>query len=116
MKKTNKQNNVVNEYARHGDLLIKKIEGTDLELVKMDKVVLAEGEHTGHAHRLTVLDDNAQIEFRRQLDKMVFRVSNGQVQLTHEEHTQIVFNPGTYEVTFENEWDYFQNEIRRVVD
>ena len=116
MAKKEQNNNIVNNLGRHGDLLITRIENTKKKLKAMDKVVLAEGEHTGHKHLLSKLDSNAKIEFENFVDHMVFKISDGKAQLVHEEHKQIVFEPGTYKVTFEKEYDYFNEEIQKVMD
>lgn len=105
-----------NTIFRQGDLVIKKIDKTNLNLQKAKQAILAEGEHTGHMHRLTALDNTAEIEFMRDLDTVVFKVENGKAQLTHEEHLPIVFEPGTYTVTIQREFDYFADQIRTVLD
>lgn len=117
MKNQNKtQTNTVSNLGRHGDLLIKRIENTTEILKKTNVAVLAVGEHTNHSHRLTALDKTTTIEFADFVDHLTFRVSGGNAQLTHEEHKQIVFEPGTYQVTFEREFDYFDQEIKKVLD
>lgn len=105
-----------NNTFRHGDLVINKINKTDISLDKVKSAVLAEGEHTGHKHLLRPLDNSAQIEFKRTLDNLVFKVEGGRASLTHEEHKEIIFEPGVYEVKILREFDYFNEEIRQVLD
>ncbi len=112
----NKSKMETNKTFRHGDLVINKVESTDIKLNKVKSAVLAEGEHTGHSHQLKALTVDAKIEFSRLLDKSVFKISGGQAILTHEEHKQIVFDPGTYTVEVKREFDYFQNMITAVRD
>ena len=116
MNKKTKNNNVVKNYGRHGDLLIQRIDSFEGDLETFEKVVLAEGEHTGHKHLLSKLDENARIEFADFVDHMIFKVEGGNVQLVHEEHKQIIFEPGIYKVTYEQEYDYFNEEIQKVLD
>ncbi len=94
-----------NNVFRHGDLVINKINNTDTKLKKTKLAVLAEGEFTGHAHRLTALDTGTKIEFDKALDKATFRVEGGRAILRHEEHNEIVFEPGIYEVLIKREYD-----------
>lgn len=75
--------------------------------------VLAEGEVTGHAHRLdehaTVYEDGSRIEF-----------DNAEpTQITHEEHRSFVIPPsptGRYTVEIVREYDHFLEESRQVRD
>lgn len=113
--------NKTNKIARHGDLLIQNnnLANIDLSHVKFKKVqelCLAEGETTGHRHMLRKLDEQAKLEFAQLVDGMAFRVSGGDVELVHEEHTQIILEPGTYIQTFESEYDYFAEEEKKVLD
>jgi len=72
--------------------------------------VLAEGEVTGHAHRLTETDVT-------ELDNgvRVFDAASGDV-LTHEEHGTVHLPPGEYAADRVVEQDHFAEEARRVVD
>lgn len=94
---------------RHGDLFIKRVEKKPGK-VKHTKLTLALGEVTGHSHTLYGLNGGLIVG-----DKGVFEVV-GDVELRHEEHDTIRLAPGVYEITHENEYDYFENEIKTVVD
>lgn len=98
----------------------------DVFLVKIDKVptkakaskpqykgwVLAEGEATGHAHRI---EEKESAELFTEGDKMFLHVHRI-THLTHEEHKPIALDPGVYEVGRIREWDQFDQEARRVQD
>jgi len=103
---------------RHGDLRIKQID--KLPLGKKSKVksfVLAHGE-SGHRHLLQVIGGDGYIvmlEPQKDNPKRYFEVE-GPTRLTHEEHNTITIQPGIYEVENEQEFDYFTEEIKRVID
>lgn len=72
---------------RQGDVALVVVDEipANVELVPRDKergVVLAEGEATGHAHRIPSRHANL---YRTEADQRYMRVTAG-VQLTHEEH------------------------------
>lgn len=116
----------VDKQARQGDVPIIRIEvlPADAKLLPRDehnRVVLAHGEHSGHAHTFrdpsvcgfSMLDDN-EIEF--------FVIGGGGgATLNHElvtgekaEHDPIAFAPGIYEVPVQVE--YSPEELRTVID
>lgn len=79
---------------------------------KLNKPVLAEGEATGHAHRL---NDNVDV-FECEDGTRQFEL-NKPTELLHEEHNpiklpnSIVFNSGIVQ-----EYDPFEEEVRKVQD
>lgn len=98
---------------RQGDVLLMGCERPDIEegerIASGDNVVLAEGEATGHAHRVRagaiVL---WSIAAKRYLE--VIRAST----LDHEEHEKIQLKPGWYEVRRQREFD--AGRVRWVAD
>lgn len=102
---------------RHGDLPIHPVEKLpEGKLVTHNgSFVLAEGETTGHCHRITVEDHN---------QLMIYDMGNGlyavdlrtNATLTHEEHKTIVLEPAQYVVGREQEHDWFANATKRVID
>lgn len=74
--------------------------------------VLAEGEHTGHAH---VIEKTEDVELFERGDTLYMRVKV-EVTLTHEEHLAQTIAPGTYQVGCVVEVDPFEDEVRRVAD
>lgn len=106
------------EFKRHGDLLIVKIDALPTGLKKIDDSVLAYGETTGHKHRLTGLVqvyENTDVELMGAKPSKFFVARQAQ-ELVHEEHKPIHIEEGIYAVIHEREFDFFENEIRRVRD
>ena len=100
---------------RHGDLLGKQVKSIPVDAVKKSsgKVnILAEGEITGHHHRM-ISDVNVTVF--EDTDSMYFKLDD-EASLVHEEHKELKLAPAIYKVTKEREYDYFSKEIRKVVD
>lgn len=101
---------------RHGDVLIRELKTlpAGVKTIKPTKqAVLAEGEATGHYHRLSCENDAIQLlehEMARYL------VLSDTCQLTHEEHAALSIDSGIYEIVMEREWDYIENQRKQVVD
>jgi len=100
---------------RQGDVLIQRVNTElpeDAEVIKPDeknRLVLAEGEATGHAH---VVPAVAGALYAAQA-AMMLQVTQS-TQVLHEEHSPIDLDPGLYKITRQRE--YFPTEIRRVAD
>jgi len=76
--------------------------------IENGKLILAEGEVTGHAHR--VANDN-KIEVHED-----FFAVKEPATVTHEEHGAIELPPGDYSVGIVRETDHLREEIRQVLD
>jgi len=78
---------------------------------KLNKSILAEGEVTGHAHRLS---DNVEVyeteEKTRQFDL------ESPDTIKHEEHNPFTLPVGEYESDKVVEFDHFAEEVRKVQD
>lgn len=99
---------------RQGDVLIKEFWGPIPEDLKEKKdKVLAEGEVTGHSHRIISGDAVLLINPN---GFMLLRVKSEQVELYHEEHESIMLPMGDWEIGIQREWDWFNEETRKVVD
>lgn len=72
--------------------------------------VVAEGEVTGHAHRLS---SEKSVVFGDGPDRVI--ETDGDT-LTHEEHDVIELPPGKYNTGIVQEWNHFEEEARRVED
>jgi hypothetical protein len=97
---------------QQGDVLIEAVSeipegGKEIR----NRITLAEGEVTGHAHVMTG-------------NGLVGVVVGGEIYLTvkepskvvHEEHEAIVVQPGIYRVRKVREFDHFEEEARDVAD
>lgn len=100
---------------RQGDVMLRPVTEVPLgaQMVKRvgGRVILAEGEVTGHHH--AIRDSGVgllEIEGRRFL-----RVPDAGAELQHEEHSTIKVEPGLYEVVIQREYDDAE-DWRRVAD
>jgi len=80
--------------------------------VKGGKLILAEGEVTGHAHRVEKV---ANMEFVEK-DGMFYLKSDTPFTVEHEEHKEITVPAGIYKVRGVKEYDHWAEEARRVAD
>lgn len=97
---------------RHGDVIVKQVESIPAEAVeqKSKKLVLAEGEVTGHSHQISA----GVAQLFRYEDKVYLRVTSEIAALTHEEHHKIELPTGDYEVEIQQ--DYEPSGWQKVVD
>lgn len=98
------------EYFQQGDVLIKKIDEMPKKVKKLKTTVIAEGEATGHAHRI-IGDGSLYV-----LGQTMFLQAKAEVELKHEEHDPIKIPPGVYAIDNVREFDHFKQESRKVVD
>lgn len=98
---------------RHGDVYLERIPDlTHRETVtRHTEYVIAEGEATGHAHRLLA----PTISVWNKAAQRYIHVPEGGV-LTHEEHGAYDVAPGTYAVHIQRTWDYLAEMARQVAD
>jgi len=94
---------------RHGDVYLKKGTVPD-KAVKLDHLVLAEGEVTGHAHRISEGD----ADLYEKDGKIYLSVKSETAALTHEEHSKIDLPKGDYEIGIQQEYE--PEGWRNVVD
>jgi hypothetical protein len=108
----------MDEIYRQGDVLLKRVgglPGREHKLVDRDggRIVLAYGEATGHAH--AIADREANLYETADLTRRFLEVlSEGGVDLAHEEHGTITLPTGSYEVFRQRE--YSPDAIRNVAD
>ena len=96
---------------RHGDVLVEEIRSIPSNAVKRSHLTLAEGELTGHSHRVAESNSAQLFECNTQSYLHVF---GPHATLVHEEHGPIVLATGYYRVWQQRE--YFPSEIRTVRD
>lgn len=100
---------------RQGDVLLKPVGEipADAKPVKRvgGRVILAEGEVTGHHHAIR----DAGVGLLEVGERRFLSVPETGAALKHEEHTKIDVAPGLYEVVIQREYDDAE-EWRRVAD
>jgi hypothetical protein len=98
---------------RQGDVLLKKCSKMPGGMKKIapvnGRLVLAEGEATGHAH---TIDANLGTLFG--IDDQMVVVIDHPAKIEHQEHSTIEIAPGQYWVVRQRE--YSPEKIRRVMD
>jgi len=107
---------------QQGDVLI-YVAATIPAGAKLCHLTLAEGEVTGHSHRV-VAHDPTNLESVNVHGAQLLQAEDGTlyldvtatVDVVHEEHDIVTLNPGQYEIGIVREVDPFENEIRRVAD
>lgn len=99
--------------VRQGDVIIKP-EKIPMDSTKTEGFVLAEGERTGHAHRIT----RGQVELYKNIAAglLWLKVISEYACLSHEEHEDIELPMGEYAVMIQREYDWFSEEVRNVCD
>jgi hypothetical protein len=101
---------------RQGDVLIVAVDKMPAQLEEVARskrgVVLAEGEVTGHAHRIP---SRSASLYKSETDARFLRVRGpAPAKLEHEEHSTITIPPGNYRVTIHTE--YVPGELPRQVE
>ncbi|GAA4434632.1 hypothetical protein [Bremerella cremea] len=96
---------------RHGDVLVRRVAAIPEDAKKRLHLTLAEGEITGHSHRIAEPKAAKLYELRGQ---RFLEVTEDQATLVHEEHGPITLSRGCYLVWQQRE--YSPQEIRIVRD
>ena len=112
-------NIIVTNCARQGDVLV--LRRDSIPAIATEKphdprgVVLAEGEVTGHHHRIK---DPGVCALRAEgVHWDMLRVTDGIIgRLQHEEHAEIAIGAGAYEVRIQREYDWASEASRAVAD
>src|SRR4029079_17776577 len=94
---------------RHGDLLVDSIDAIPRGARRLHHLTLAEGELTGHSHRVAERDAAVLFESRAEL---FLSVTAERATLVHQEHGPIALPRGDYHVWRQRE--YTPREIRVV--
>lgn len=97
---------------RQGDVLIAVVDTIPADAVRRPDVVLAEGEITGHRHRI---QDETTAELWTALDGLLYlKVIAETATLVHDEHGPITLQRGLYRVWRQRE--YTPQAFRTVYD
>lgn len=101
---------------QQGDVTIEQVSCIPKEAGKAERNgVLAEGEHTGHSHRVQPIG-KAKVETYELGQRLFLRIMAGDCRVIHEEHGPITVPAGDYEVGRVLEYDYDAEEARQVQD
>ncbi|MBF2004046.1 MAG: hypothetical protein IGS49_00860 [Chlorogloeopsis fritschii C42_A2020_084] len=84
---------------RQGDVILLPVQ--QIEGQKLPHLTLAEGEVTGHKHRIV----NGQAELYEQDDTLYLNVLSSQAALVHEEHKAISIPQGMWMVRIQREYE-----------
>jgi hypothetical protein len=106
---------VFTKIYRHGDVILYKLEEAfqPSDTQKQESLILAEGEVTGHLHKL--VGDFEVLDYKPLGGDVKF-VVNTRALLTHEEHDRIVLDRGVYLKVSQVEYNPFTDLVKRVVD
>lgn len=96
---------------RHGDVLLAGADEIPSGAKRLMHLTLAEGELTGHSHRIAERDAATLFEFNREL---FLQVTADRATLVHQEHGPIELPRGAYRVWRQRE--YSPKEIVTVRD
>lgn len=98
---------------RQGDVFIITAAEADIPAdAAVQRPVLAEGEVTGHSHRLE--DPLAGQVLRSRSGGLFLKITDGPAQVIHDEHGPITLPAGQYRIRIQRE--YHPKEIRQVID
>jgi hypothetical protein len=96
--------------VRQGDVFIIPVAKLPENLTGT-RPVLAEGEVTGHAHRVA---DPTTAQVFKGMSGLFLEVTADSATVIHDEHAPVTLPKGSYEIRIQRE--YHPKEIRRVVD
>ncbi len=98
-------------FQQQGDVIIKSSR-IPKSAKPINSNILAEGEATGHAHRVT----GGDCQLLEEGQKIFMRILSGDCSVTHEEHADQAIAPGEYEIRQVLEYDHVAEEARAVRD
>ncbi|MBX7167262.1 MAG: hypothetical protein K1X74_13110 [Pirellulales bacterium] len=87
---------------RQGDVFIEAIPGIPSGASRLGHAVLAEGELTGHQHRV---EDHAPAEVYQHRGQSYLRVLTDGTRIVHDEHGPLVLDRGDYHFWRQREYD-----------
>jgi hypothetical protein len=90
----------MNPIIRQGDVLIISSNEPAITGNKLPHLTLAEGEVTGHRHRIS----NGEAELFERDGVLYLKVLSATAILTHEEHAQVTIPQGNWEIKIQREY------------
>ncbi len=99
---------------RQGDVIIEHniVKKLPKGAVKLNHLVLAEGEITGHKHQ--VIEGEANLYEKN--GKLFLEVLSDKVVIGHNEHKQVIEKRGIFPINFPQEYDYVEEENKKISD
>lgn len=103
---------------RHGDVVFKRVDKIPAKAQAVNhngRIVVAEGETTGHNHVLSVENPATMKAYRDANQRLVFNLS-APASIVHPEHGLLHIPAGTYLEDREQEMDWFTKTTQQVID
>jgi hypothetical protein len=105
---------------QQGDVLLTKVEERVSKNAKRvaptgGRLVLAEGEATGHAHAIACPETEEGVKLYT-MGEVLMLVADHECTVVHEEHGPVTIPKGTWRVGAVQEYDYVERESRNVRD
>jgi hypothetical protein len=102
---------IMNKKLQQGDVILEPVNYA-IKGEKLNHLTLAEGESTGHYHRI-----ESGLGQLIMMDKIMhLQIFSDTALLRHEEHNPINVPKGDYKIKIVREYDPFDDEIRQVRD
>ena|SRR3990167_5002025 len=95
---------------QQGDVILKRAK--EIKGKKLNHLILAKGEHTGHKHVIT----EGAAELYEHEGTLFLKVLSESAVVTHEEHTAIEIPNGDWEIGIVREYDHLAEEAKNVTD
>jgi hypothetical protein len=96
---------------QQGDVIIRRT-NEEIKGKKLNHLILAEGETSGHMHRVS----SGIAELYLMQSTLYLKVISDTAIITHEEHKPVVLEKGDYSIGIVKEWDYEEEEAKKVRD
>ena len=95
---------------QQGDVILERVE--NVKGKKLNHLILAEGEMTGHSHVIT----KGKAELYENEKELFLKIISNTAELTHQEHKIVVLPKGNFKVRKVREYDHFMEESWEVKD
>lgn len=100
---------------RQGDILFIKLNekpsGNIIPRDDQNRIVVAEGEATGHAH---AIHEDKVTMYRDDVLNRAWVVVDDTADVVHEEHDTVILDSGTWEIVYQRQ--YVRGQVRRILD
>lgn len=101
-----------NEFYQQGDVIFKIVDSIPKNLKKKEDKIVAEGEVTGHMHRVISKEADVLVD----KEGNIYLSTEKEATVTHEEHHKITVPPGKYQIGIVREFDPLEETIQEVKD